>query len=218
MSLQYLQRFLGKRKVFNARTRFLLSFYGTLLLISSCTALPTSTQKPLEASSKPSQSVKKEVSRSQIKTPVAANSCSTIISDPDGWVNVRSSPTIQADNILRTLSNGTILVVVSETDGWLRVTEPVEGWIASNRTTQECEPAKENSAEAFYNQGIAKAQRGDDLGAINAFTQAIQLNPTFAEAYSNRGALQLENRKTKEAQSDFDQAIHLKLLTTIVVC
>jgi starvation-inducible outer membrane lipoprotein len=81
MRLPYLQQFLGNKKIFNARTWFLLSFYGMLLLISSCTSLPTSTQKTLEVSPKPSQSLEKEGAQSQLKTPITANSCGTVVSD-----------------------------------------------------------------------------------------------------------------------------------------
>ncbi|WP_416309680.1 tetratricopeptide repeat protein, partial [Spirulina sp. 06S082] len=41
--------------------------------------------------------------------------------------------------------------------------------------------------EDFYRQGLEKAKREDYLGAIAAFTQALQRNPHFADIYYQRG-------------------------------
>jgi regulator of sirC expression with transglutaminase-like and TPR domain len=44
-----------------------------------------------------------------------------------------------------------------------------------------------NDAKAYSIRGIARAQLGDQNGAIADFTGAIQLDSNCAEAYRNRG-------------------------------
>ena len=64
------------------------------------------------------------------------------VKDPDPPLNLRSSPEVSPENVIRQLNNGTALHVVSEKDGWLQVkdfgTPQREGWVALNRTEYTC--------------------------------------------------------------------------------
>lgn len=60
------------------------------------------------------------------------------VDDPNPPLNVRSSPTTAAQNIVGKVENGTFLTVAKEQDGWLQITDPVQGWVAKSRTQHGC--------------------------------------------------------------------------------
>ena len=43
------------------------------------------------------------------------------------------------------------------------------------------------TAEAFFDRGMEKGERGDCHGAIADYTKAIKLKPYYARAYNRRG-------------------------------
>ena len=43
-----------------------------------------------------------------------------------------------------------------------------------------------NSAAAYNDRGIQRAENGDYTGAIADYTEAIAIDPNYAEAYYNR--------------------------------
>lgn len=60
------------------------------------------------------------------------------VNDPDGAANVRSQPDTNANNIVGKLTNGTMVTVESQANGWFQITNPVAGWIAQSRTDNSC--------------------------------------------------------------------------------
>lgn len=62
---------------------------------------------------------------------------------------------------------------------------------------------------ALYNAGAAANSRGDYKSAIEYFTQAIEINPGFSEAYAGRGTAYSRGGQENSACSDFDKAIEL---------
>jgi tetratricopeptide (TPR) repeat protein len=65
----------------------------------------------------------------------------------------------------------------------------------------------ELTAQKWYEQGV-KAVANDEK--IKLYTQAIRLNPEYAEAYNNRGIARNGAGDLKGAIQDYDQAIRLK--------
>lgn len=61
-----------------------------------------------------------------------------VVADPESPLNVRFSPTTGADNVVGQLKNGTYVSVVKQRDGWLQISDPMQGWIAKNRTESGC--------------------------------------------------------------------------------
>ncbi|MEG4082386.1 SH3 domain-containing protein [Microcoleus sp. POL10_C6] len=61
-----------------------------------------------------------------------------VVSDPNPPLNVRSIPQVRGSNIVGKLKNNTFVSVAEEQNGWLRITDPVPGWIAKRRTESSC--------------------------------------------------------------------------------
>ena len=67
----------------------------------------------------------------------------------------------------------------------------------------------QTKAEDFLIQGEEKYDKGDYQGAIAAYTQAIVLNPNYAEAYNGRGNARYSLRDYKGAVADFNEALRI---------
>jgi tetratricopeptide (TPR) repeat protein len=64
-------------------------------------------------------------------------------------------------------------------------------------------------ADDFYIQGGDKYEKADYQGAIQAFNQAIQLNPNYSEAYNNRGNARFQSGNNEDAIADYNQALRI---------
>ena len=72
------------------------------------------------------------------------------------------------------------------------------------------ETVKAESAQFYYKRGLRKRQSGDIKGAISDYSKAIEIDPTFFEAFYNRGnAKSFGLRNFSSAISDYTQAIQL---------
>ena len=56
---------------------------------------------------------------------------------------------------------------------------------------------------------IAKLNAGDDAGAIEDHTKVIELDPSYALAYRNRGVAKMKAGDPKGAALDYEQALRL---------
>lgn len=66
--------------------------------------------------------------------------CTTIATDPNPPLNVRSSPVVASDNVVGKLPNGAHLSVVDESEGWFRIDAPIAGWVYARLTVTTCAP------------------------------------------------------------------------------
>ena len=64
-------------------------------------------------------------------------------------------------------------------------------------------------ADDFFIQGTEKLNKGDYQGAIQAFNQAIVLNPNYSYAYDNRAAARFYKKDYKGAIEDVSQVIRI---------
>lgn len=126
---------------------------------------PSVTSSP-NVSPVPASPPPKAQSFSPQNTPQAQNAvasveterCTTtqaIVSDPNPPLNVRSSPKVEADNVVGKINNGSWIMVSNEQDGWFEIKAtgdlPIEGWIAKNRIRSACN--LKNASLRFPSQG-----------------------------------------------------------------
>ncbi|GFO60227.1 hypothetical protein GMST_25520 [Geomonas silvestris] len=79
------------------------------------------------------------------------------------------------------------------------VNEPVPA--GSNKSSLE--------AKQHFQQGMQYAARHDFKNAVKEFTNAIQANPSYAGAYSNRGVAYMQQKKFDLAEDDLKKAVEL---------
>ena len=85
-----------------------------------------------------------------------------IVDDPQPPLNVRSSPEVTEGNIVSQLNNNTFVSVADEQSGWLRITNPVTGWVAKNRTRSTC--AKVDQTITFSPEDDVATVKGEIIG------------------------------------------------------
>jgi len=61
-----------------------------------------------------------------------------VVDDPAPPLNVRSTPEVLPDNVVGQLNNDTFLFVSEQQNGWLKIRNPIPGWVAQNRTRSSC--------------------------------------------------------------------------------
>ncbi|WP_072622333.1 tetratricopeptide repeat protein [Spirulina major] len=64
-------------------------------------------------------------------------------------------------------------------------------------------------AKELFNQGVDRYQAGDLMGAIDLWSQAIEIDPNFAYAYYNRGLAYSNLKRYEEAITDYTSAIEI---------
>ena len=95
------------------------------------------------------------------------------------------------------------------------------GSVASNRNQQwqnsDKKPATgvsvstgtRNKAEELFKKGNEQFHQSDYQGAVNSFTEAIKLNPKYANAYNDRGVTRFQLADKQGAIEDYNQAIKI---------
>ena len=67
----------------------------------------------------------------------------------------------------------------------------------------------QNSEKDYFQQGKVHLEEDNLQQAIESYTQAIEVNPDLAEAYSNRGFAYLEQENSQQAIEDLEKAATL---------
>jgi tetratricopeptide (TPR) repeat protein len=70
-----------------------------------------------------------------------------------------------------------------------------------------CKDSK--NAGAYYNQGVARLEKGESDAAISDLTKAIKMRPRFAMAHFYRGRSYFRKGEHDKALSDLTEAIEL---------
>ena len=92
----------------------------------------------------------------------------------------------------------------------LQPNRPVVSCSSVARKTSLTPPAELVSDQDYLAQGDYDYALGDCNKAITDLTQAIELNPKFAEAYNNRAYVHMVEKDYAAALPDLDRAIQLR--------
>jgi tetratricopeptide (TPR) repeat protein len=87
---------------------------------------------------------------------------------------------------------------------------------ADEASIEICNQAIENSmlgrrdlSGTYINRGVIYMNRGDFNGARDDFNRAIQVDPDIGEAWVNRGAIDILDKRFKDGISDIDKGLSL---------
>jgi tetratricopeptide (TPR) repeat protein len=66
---------------------------------------------------------------------------------------------------------------------------------------------KLGSAKEYFARGLKNGENKDYQASLSDYTEAIKLNPHYAEAYGNRGAAKFNMQDFRGAIADYDEAL-----------
>ena len=174
--------------------------------VSTSQPLVTPVATPNATTTSSSSSSQNKSSTPQPKLP-PASSTTTPAEDNS---NLRSSP--QKTRIL--VGSGiAAALALALTFSWSSRTPQSEPNLNPPPTVSEQEsPATSPhmTAEDFFDRGLDKRKKGDNQGAIEDYTKAIELNPDYATAYYNRGIAHSDLKEYQQAIADYTESIRLK--------
>jgi hypothetical protein len=121
-----------------------------------------------------------EVSRQPTAAQLALQpNCQTVAADPQPPLNIRSQPhAASSHTIVGTVNNGAVLTVVATQSAWLKIAQPISGWVYQPLTSTHCTRTVDPSA------GIV-----DSIGAVRKHPTLQVLD----SAYDRFAAGQLQN-------------------------
>jgi Flp pilus assembly protein TadD len=85
----------------------------------------------------------------------------------------------------------------------------VEAMPTLMRKNPQPSPTSMREAEAYNNQGVELAEKGNFGDAIAAFNRAIKINPTYEKAHNNLGLALGSQDKFSEAAAAFNRALEI---------
>ncbi|MBL0310794.1 MAG: tetratricopeptide repeat protein [Bacteroidetes bacterium] len=91
-----------------------------------------------------------------------------------------------------------------------RTTIRIKVWENSITLFNDVIDKQPNVAVAYNQRAIAKNSIGDNVGALEDLTKAIELDPKYAAAYNNRGSLRDLLKNYEPALEDFNKAIEIE--------
>ena len=119
----------------------------------------------------------------------------------------RAAASVRGDPATPPIDRAIAAAVLLQQQG--KIEEAIEQWRSIANVAGEED--RQLQARAWFSIGYLRSVgEGIDLGAaIDAYTKAIELDPTLAVAYSNRGSAKDDLGQPADALADYDRAIEL---------
>ena len=120
------------------------------------------------------------------KTAALGSHCQTVATDPQPPLNIRAVPNAAtSQNIVGTASNGTVLTVVATESEWLKIAQPVAGWVHQPLTATRCATATQTAAALPHPtlQVIDSAYDRFESGQLPAALALLQSVPATDATY-----------------------------------
>ncbi len=129
--------------------------------------------------------------------PIAlAPNCQTVATDPQPPLNIRTAPSAAtSQNIIGIAHNGTVLTVVSAQPEWLKISQPVAGWVHQPLTATHCANAQGQSATTdtttaalplpsrqVIDSAYARFESGQLQAALSLLQSVPQTDATYPQA------------------------------------
>jgi hypothetical protein len=126
---------------------------------------------------------------SVVISPLKAEQCERFaVTATDGYVNVRSVPRVQKNNIVGTLPTGFSLSLITQRQGWWQINSPFQGWVAGNQIGKiSCDQAHDLLYKLGYptmNHLGKKAIQGDRMAAETLIKMSGAMDGANAEIYA----------------------------------
>ena len=119
----------------------------------------------------------------------------------------RAAASVRGDPATPPVDRAIAAAVLLQRQG--KIEEAIEQWRSIATVAGEENPQLQ--ARAWFSIGYLRSvgERADLKAAMDAYTKAIELNPTDAIAYNNRGYVKKNLGRPEEAIQDYDRAIEL---------
>jgi Bacterial SH3 domain len=142
-------------------------------------------------------------------------SCQAQANDPQPPLNIRSTPDDASNNIVGTVPNGTVLTVVNSHRKWVRVSQPIAGWVYEDLIRPSCSQTAtlpqqsklSRRSSATGEQILQVAMRRYHAGQLAAAMAQLQTVPSHSTAYRQAQlALKTLPAEWQRAERQYHQA------------
>jgi Bacterial SH3 domain len=120
------------------------------------------------------------------KAAAIAPHCQTVATDPQPPLNIRTTPSAAtSQNIVGTANNGTVLTVIESQPEWLKIAQPVAGWVHQPLTATNCGTRSTTQAALPHPtlQVIDSAHDRFESGQLQAALSLLQSVPQTDATY-----------------------------------
>jgi hypothetical protein len=142
--------------------------------------------------------------------------CLTVATDPQAPLNIRTVPSAaQSGSIVGSVNNGTILKVVDVQSDWLKIAQPVAGWVHQPLTATSCAHGQSSASalpaiaptQQVINSAYDRFAAGQLQAALALLQSVPQTDATYPQAQSAYQTMSQQWHQGHVAYQSAQQAI-----------